>query len=102
VKLLIAIVHRDDADRVMEGLMRAGHRATRMSTTGGFLHEGNATIFVGAEAEDVPEILEVFKTNTQEHRQRAPGVLRILSGQPEVRIGAATIFVLDQHSFWHF
>jgi uncharacterized protein YaaQ len=102
VKLLIAIIHRDDADQVMESLMRGGHRATRISTAGGFLHEGNATILVGAEAEDVPHVLDILKEHTHEHVQRAPGLLRVLSSQSEVRIGAATIFVLDLHSFWHF
>ena len=93
MKMIVCIIHRDDADKLMIALMSIGQRATRLSTTGGFLREGNATILIGVEEKDVPKALEVIKANTHAHtikasRRRAPV-------KNEVVFGAATVFVLD-------
>ena len=96
MKLVISIVHKDDAEPVTGGLVAEGFRATTLSTTGGFLREGNATILVGVDEEGVPKVLDLIKENTHEHTQRVPALLRLLVPQSDdVRIGAATVFVLD-------
>ena len=41
MKLIIAIVHDDDASRVMEELNNQGFRVTRMCSSGGFLKAGH-------------------------------------------------------------
>jgi uncharacterized protein YaaQ len=96
VKLLISIVHRDDADAVIDALMRERFRATHLSTSGGFLQEGNATILIGIEADQVSQVLDIIKANTKEHTSRVPTLFKWLSSRPQtVRIGAATVFMLD-------
>ena len=103
MKLVICIVHKDDAEGVVDALVSNGFRATTLSTTGGFLREGNATILIGIPEEAVSKALDSIKENTRERVQRAPALLRLLAPQAEeVRIGAATVFVLDLEEMVRF
>ena len=54
MKLIIAIINRDDAGAVIQNLSRNGFSSTRLSTTGGFLLAGNVTLLIGVEEERVP------------------------------------------------
>ena len=94
MKLIVCIIHRDDADNLMAALMRIGQRATRLSTTGGFLREGNATILIGVDEPDVPKTLEIIKANTRSHTIKAPARRRP-QAKGDVVFSAATVFVLD-------
>ena len=98
MKLIVCITHRDDADGLIEALIRAGFRATRLSTTGGFLREGNATILVGTDEGNVPKVLEVIKANTHPHTLKAPPLRRLRVAKPGEVIFAANVFVLDLES----
>ena len=51
-KLVVSIVHSDDADPLISALRDAGFSSTKISTTGGFLREGNASILVGTEEDN--------------------------------------------------
>jgi uncharacterized protein YaaQ len=109
MKLVMSIVHNDDANRLINALTEAGYRATTISTTGGFLRQGNATIFVGADDERVPHILQLIKENCHTRRQfvnplppvAEPGEMYI-PAPIEVQVGGATVFVLDVVQFAHF
>jgi uncharacterized protein YaaQ len=102
VKLIISIVHREDADGLLKALTDAGHKATLVSTTGGFLREGNATIYVGTDKEKVEEVLGLIKRNCHT-RTRYVSPLAPLTEPSEfyipepveVEVGGATVFVLD-------
>jgi len=109
MKLVMSIVHNDDAGRLVNSLTGAGYRATTISTTGGFLRQGNATIFVGAEDEHIPHILELIQKNCRTRTQYVnpmppvaePGEM-YLPTPVEVQVGGATVFVLDVVQFEHF
>ena len=49
MKLIIAIINRDDANSVTRALSKKGFSSTRLSTTGGFLMAGNVTLLIGLE-----------------------------------------------------
>ena len=49
MKLIMAIVQDVDSRGVLDALVAEGYRATKVSTTGGFLVRGNATILIGLE-----------------------------------------------------
>ena len=53
MKLLIAIVQDKDAHLLGDEFAQANIRATRLSTTGGFLRAGNTTFIIGIEEERV-------------------------------------------------
>lgn len=101
MKLIISIVHSDDADMLVRALGEEGHRCTKIGTTGGFLREGNATILIGTEAAQVDEVLEVIRDSCRSRTQWVSPPPLAEAGeyyvpQPvEVQIGGATVFVLD-------
>ena len=48
MKLIVAVLHDRDQKRASEALLRAGHKFTKIASTGGFLREGNVTLLIGA------------------------------------------------------
>jgi uncharacterized protein YaaQ len=109
MKLVMCIVNHDDAGRLVDALTGAGFRATTISTTGGFLRQGNATIFVGTRDENVSHVLQLIKENCHTRRQLVnplppvmePGEMYVPS-PVEVQVGGATVFVLDVAQFEQF
>jgi uncharacterized protein YaaQ len=108
MKLIMSIVNSDDAGRLVDALTQAGFRATTISTTGGFLRQGNATIFVGTEDELVSDVLQLVRDNCHTRTQfvnplppvMEPGEM-YMPTPVDVQIGGATVFVLDVVQFEH-
>jgi uncharacterized protein YaaQ len=102
VKLVMSIVHSDDADRLLAALTESGYGATIIGTTGGFLRHGNATVLVGTEDEKVEDVLGIIRDNCHT-RERLVSTLppvmdpgEMIAPSPvEVQVGGATVFVLD-------
>ncbi len=104
MKLIIAIVDREDAGTVTRALTRAGFSSTRLATTGGFLGSDNATILVGADAEKVQTVLSVIKGEAHARKHTVPvGVDAAYGYHPatpvEITVGGATMFVVDVEHF---
>ena len=106
MKLVISIVNNEDSRALTDALMRGGYRATVISTTGGFLREGNATIFVGTSDEKIEEVLDIIRKNCHTRTQYVtplppvmePGEM-YLPTPVEVEVGGATVFVMDVDRF---
>lgn len=94
-KLVVAIVHNEDVNPVVDALLRAEHRLTRLNTAGGFLRRGNATLLIGAKARDVDEVLSLIQTNVRPRTEPNPPE----AGMP---MYGATVFVLDASHFLRF
>jgi uncharacterized protein YaaQ len=92
MKLIVAIVQGEDADDVIRAMLAAGHRLTRINTTGGFLRRGNATLLIGVEDHQIDEVIGLMQATTRRRTESAP----IEKGIPEY---AATVFVLDASHF---
>lgn len=60
-KLIIAIIRDSDAGAVLDALVAANFRATRIASSGGFLRQGNTTLMVGVEAEKVDAAVGAIK-----------------------------------------
>jgi uncharacterized protein YaaQ len=109
MKLVMSIVNSDDAGHLINVLTGAGYRATTISTTGGFLRQGNATIFVGTEDNKVADVLSLIRENCHTRRQYVnplppvmePGEM-YMPTPVEVQVGGATVFVLEVAQFAHF
>lgn len=109
MKLILAVVHRDDADKLIGALTAADYRATVISTTGGFLKEGNATIFMGVDEKEVDRILSIIRENCESRTQYVnplppvmePGEL-YMPYPVEVQVGGATVFVLKVDRYVRF
>jgi uncharacterized protein YaaQ len=102
MKLLIIIVNRRDARRLHEALVEQSVRFTEISSTGGFLGQGNVTLLLGVAAEEVEGVLEVIGECCRAREEvidaARPETRLHAAGVPEamtVRVGGAHVFVLS-------
>ena len=64
MKLVVAIVKDEQANRLIDALTAGEYRTTRINTAGGFLKRGNATILVGVEDHRVDTVLSIVREHT--------------------------------------
>lgn len=81
MKLLITVLGDQDAEPVLDALVEAELRATRISSSGAFLHRSNTTLLIGLEDDKVEQAIELIRNHTKPSDD---------SGQRR-----ATVFVLD-------
>lgn len=100
MKLITAIVQSDDAGVLSDALRENNFPSTLVSSTGGFLREGNATIFCVVEAEEVDAVMQIIKENCVTRNQYinpVPPVMEpgeLYMPQPvQVQVGGAVVFV---------
>jgi uncharacterized protein YaaQ len=97
-KLLVAVVHAQDAGRLVEALRAADLRVTEVPSRGGFLKARNIMLVLGLEDAEVPTAMRLIEENCQSRTESVPPEL--LGGldanwlPTEVTHGGATIFVL--------
>ncbi len=105
MKLILAIVGREDSHAVMDSLTKNNFRVTKLATTGGFLKSGNTTIITGVEDELVDEAIEIISEHSSKREQLVPKNNSSISDYEfsilpfSVTVGGATIFVLDVDRF---
>ena len=103
MKLIIAIISKDDRGNVTHELISAKYSVTKIPTTGGFLSAGNVTLLVGTEREKVDAAIEIIKKNSRMRKELVPVTaaecIGFVSLPVEVCVGGATIFVVDVEKF---
>ncbi|MDK2800762.1 MAG: hypothetical protein PWP27_1431 [Clostridiales bacterium] len=106
MKLVLAIVHDEDGNRVLGELNKKGFSVTKLATTGGFLRAGNTTLLVGTSKEHVQTVIDIIKAKCSSRKQIATsptpstGAAGLYVPYPvEVEVGGATIFVVDVEKF---
>ena len=102
MKLVTAIVHNEDAATLVDALLEREYRATRLHSSGGFLKQGNATILVGVEEDQVDDVLGIISANCHSRKQFVNPMPPIMEPGEfympypvEVTFGGATVFVID-------
>lgn len=106
MKLIIAIVQDEDTDALTQALVSAGHRFTKVSTTGSFLRTGNTSLLIGVEDHVVPAVMAVIRRTCRRRTQIAvpyspalePGML-YMPENFEVEVGGAVVFVANVSRF---
>jgi len=106
MKLIVAVVHNEDAGALVDGLHDREFRATRLHSSGSFLKQSNATIIVGAEDDQVEPILEIVRATCMPRTQIVNPMPPIMEPGEffmpyplEVEVGGATVFVLPVERF---
>jgi uncharacterized protein YaaQ len=108
MKLVIAMIQDEDASNVIHVMNEHHIQVTRLATKGGFLRAGNTTILVGVEEEQVKEVIGILEASCKSRMQFATlptpgGAMHGFIPKPiEVRVGGATIFVVDVEQFYKF
>jgi uncharacterized protein YaaQ len=104
-KLIVVITSDDEAEALIKRLIERGYPATKVSSTGGFLRRGNATIFSGVEAGDLDNVLAIIRNECKARTEFIPAQAlpfpeSIYPAEPvQVRVGGAIVFVLPVERF---
>ena len=102
MKLVIAVVHSEDAGALVDALTDKEYRVTRLQSTGGFLKQGNASVLVGVEEAQVDDVLAAIRETCHARQQfinpmppiMEPGEF-YMPYPVEVSFGGATVFVIE-------
>jgi uncharacterized protein YaaQ len=106
MKLVVAIVHNEDAGALVDALLEREHRATRLHSSGGFLKQSNTTVIVGVEEAQVEEVISIVRDSCHSRTQIVNPMPPIMEPGEffmpyplEVEMGGATVFVLPVDRF---
>ncbi len=110
MKLIFAIIRDKDTNEAVNALNREHIGVTKLSSTGGFLRDGNTTLMIGVQDEQVGAVMDILRDNCAKRTQVelvAPPPY-MTGGVPvwsfsctpiKVEVGGATVFVLDVADF---
>jgi uncharacterized protein YaaQ len=106
MKLVITMVQDQDVNKLLGVLTDHGYSATKLASTGGFLRQGNTTLLIGVEEEQVAEISGLIKDTCHSRKQLLTPLASVgrtmnnyIPNPVEVQVGGATIFVVDVQEF---
>lgn len=104
MKLITAIVNKEDAKQVCNHLIQEGFSVTRLSTTGGFLMAGNMTLMIGTDDEKVDPCIQIIAQHCKQRTEVVPSTasygIGVATAYPlQVTVGGATIFVTNVERF---
>ena len=104
MKMITAIVNKEDANAVCNALTKGGFSVTKLSTTGGFLMAGNMTLLICTDDERVDDCIGIISKCCKQRTEIVPGTatmgLGIESAMPmEVTVGGATVMVTNVERF---
>ena len=104
MKMITAIVNKEDSKNVCNELIKAKFYVTRLATTGGFLMAGNMTLLIGTEDEKVDACIELIAQQSKQRKEVVPSTasygIGVTTAYPlEVTVGGATVFVTNVERF---
>ena len=107
MKMVMAIVDREEAPRVLEALISGGHTATFSDSRSGFLRQSKEMLFIGVEGDRVEDVLTIIQNNCRSHvesrESEAEGeegaVPRVMPRRTFAQVGSAAVFVWDVDRF---
>ena len=106
MKMIMAIVQPKDSNRLRDAFNDAKIGATKLSSTGGFLREGNTTFLIGVADARVDDVLVIINKNAESREQYMTPPTHMDNGAGampiNVQVGGATVFVLPVEQFLHF
>ncbi|WP_101847178.1 cyclic-di-AMP receptor [Halobacillus sp. Marseille-P3879] len=109
MKMIIAIVQDKDSNRLTDALAENNLKTTKLSTTGGFLREGNTTFMIGCNDDEVDDALGIIRKNCSQRDQMVAPISPMggnadsyIPKPVKVEVGGATVFVLPIDSFFQF
>jgi uncharacterized protein YaaQ len=95
MKMLMVIIPRDEAERVLQALVAANHTATFVETRGGMLRQAQMTLFIAVQDEALEEVTGIIQAST-----RSEPIAESLEQGPfpapmpaRPRLGGAVVFV---------
>ncbi len=103
MKMVMAVVPRDEATHVIEALVAAGHMVTFVESRGGMLRQTQQMLFIALEEKVLEEVLDIIRYNchsqvvvesSEPRASFAPGPAPVTA-----ELGGAVIFIWDLERF---
>lgn len=96
MKMVMVILPRGEAERVLQTLVAANHTATYVETRGGMLRQAQMTLFIAVTSEDLEDVLSII-----ENTCRSEPVVESIEGEKtrsgpmpvRPRLGGAVVFI---------
>lgn len=101
MKLVVAIMSREDSDTVSRELSKIGFSSTRSDGVGGFLQIQRQILLCGVDDMRVRDVLRIIGEFSHSHeRDTADAVQSNIYTLPgTVKVGGSVVFVLDVDQF---
>ncbi len=104
MKMVVAIVHPEDAGALVDALTDKDFRVTRLHSQGGFLKQSHATILAGVEEAQVDDVIATIRETCHARSQFINPMPRsdvrwgdrVRLGCREVRANLGTSFTVDK------
>lgn len=99
MKMVMAVVPTNTAERVLDALVNAGYTATCAETTGGMLRQSQYSLFIAVKQEQLEDVLAIIKKNCRtqiEMGTQKMGERRTIGSSPVTAdLGGAIAFIWD-------
>ena len=97
MKMIMAIMPRNEAERVLQALVAANLTATFMETRGGMLRQAQMTLFIAVEADQLERVLSIVESTcrSQPVVESAEGEEGAAPMPARPQLGGAVVFVWD-------
>jgi len=102
MKLVVAVVNDKDAFASMEDLVENDFQVTKLASTGGFLREGNTTLLIGINDEDIDSVIDILRRNCQTRKKTITPTIPMgdyldasVAFPTEIQVGGAIVFILN-------
>lgn len=103
-KMIMAVIPQDEARKVIDQLVIAGHTATFTTGRGGVLRQAQQMLFIAVSKADLPEVLTIIRENCHARVQIREAAMTGEQSTTEdapvtTEVGGAVIFVWDLSHF---
>lgn len=95
MKMIMAIMPRGEAERILQALVTAKYTATYVETRGGMLRQAQMTLFIAVEDQDLESVLTIIEESCgsevvveQDREAESPAPMPV-----RPRMGGAVVFV---------
>jgi len=104
MKMVMAVVPRDEAEGVLNSLITAGQTATFTESRGGMLRQAQYTLFIGVDASALDQVLDIIRESCHSSVQVANGgeagyPATAFPSPASASVGGAVVFVWDLEQF---
>lgn len=103
MKMVMAVVPRDEAKCVLEALVTAGFTATFTESRGGMLRQAQQMLFIAVKSEDLDQVLSIIqgscRSEVQVESDEAEKPSLIGPVPKKAELGGAAVLVWDLDRF---
>jgi uncharacterized protein YaaQ len=104
MKMVMAVIPREEADRVLENLIDAGYGATFTESRGGMLRQAQKMVFVAVQASKLADVVKIIRENCRTEVEVSSDTIHdgfVDDGRTPVttELGGAAVFVWDLERF---